>query len=399
MKILQLLNRVPWPLKDGGAIAVYNTMKGLSGLNTEITVASLNTSKHFVANIPEELSSIAKWHTCYIDNKVKLTSAFFNLFTNDSYNVSRFYSKEFEMMLQKILAENEFDVIVCESIYMAIYAKSIRKYSKAMLVLRQHNVESDIWKTLYSNESNPLKKWYFGLLTQRLELFERSNLNIFDAIVPITEFDKKRFTEMGAIVPMFVSPVGFTLNNFKPLIIPDKIDKLYHLGSMEWMPNQEAMLWFLKNVWPEVSKLHSDLTFHLAGRGMPDSFSELQLPNLQVDGEVSDSKAYVSDKHIMIVPLFAGSGIRIKIIEAMAQGKVIVSTPLGAQGINGKSGQHFFIANDFQSFVDTITALVTQKGLAAKIGQQAHLYALEHFDNNKVSERLLTFYNTLISNK
>lgn len=399
MKILQLLNRVPWPLKDGGAIGFYQLTKGYHDAGAEVTVASLNTSKHYVETLPQELTSIAQWHTSFIDNRVKPIDALINLFTSESYNVSRFYSIKFDKLLESLLGEQKFDVIICESIYMAVYAKLIRKHSNALLVLRQHNVETDIWQTLYHNEKNPIKKWYYGLLANRLERFEREHLNIFDAIIPITDFDKNRLMEMGAKVPMFISPVGLNLINTKQAIIPHHIDKLYHLGSMEWLPNQEAMLWFLKNVWPEIHQLHPKLTFHLAGRGMPESFKQLNIPNVIVDGEVVDSIAYASDKHIMIVPLFAGSGIRIKIIEAMAQGKVIISTTLGAQGIQGVSGKHFFIADDKSGFIDSVNQLISIEGLAKQIGSNAHHLALELFDNNKVSERLLSFYQTLISNK
>ncbi|MFN6342698.1 MAG: glycosyltransferase family 4 protein [Bacteroidota bacterium] len=392
MKILQLMNRVPWPLKDGGAIGFYQLTKGYFDAGAQVTVAALNTSKHFVQTLPEELTKMADWHLFYIDNRVKPLPAFLNLFSSESYNISRFYNKAFEAKLEQLVSTHEFDTIVFESIYMATYLPAIRKHTKALCVLRAHNVECDIWKTLYENESNPLKRRYLHLLYTRLKKFEQAKLNDFDLIVPITEYDKHRLAELGCTVPQYISPTGANVAGLVPCVIPKKPESIYHLGSMEWMPNQEAMLWFLNNVWPRVHHMHPHTSFYLAGRGMPQSFFKLDAAGVQVDGEVADAEAYVTEKHIMVVPLFAGSGMRIKIIEAMARGKVIIATPLGAQGIPGISGQHFILCNTADEFIHAIDSCIREEGKAAAIGRAAHEFVMEHFDNNKVSKRLLSIY-------
>jgi hypothetical protein len=392
MRILQLMNRVPWPLKDGGAIGFYQLTKGYHDAGAHVTVAALNTSKHFVQNLPEELSKMADWHLSYVDNRVKPLAAFLNLFSSESYNISRFYSKTFEAELVRLVSSQPFDTIVFESIYMATYLPAIRRQTKALCVLRAHNVECDIWKTLYENESNPLKRAYLHMLYTRLKKFEQSTLNDFDLVVPITEYDKNRLSELGCTVPQFVSPTGANVAGMIPCTIPDYPTSVYHLGSMEWMPNREAMEWFLKHVWPAIYSTHPQTTFYLAGRGMPNSFLDINIAGVQVDGEVADAETYVTDKHIMVVPLFAGSGMRIKIIEAMARGKVIIATPLGAQGIPGVSGKHFLLCNTAEEFTTAIHTCLREKGKAAAIGRAAHEFVMEHFDNNKVSKRLLNTY-------
>lgn len=399
MKILQLMNRVPWPLKDGGTICNYQGLKGYAQNSCEVTTAALNTSKHHVNELPPELTRLAKWHLTEVDNRVKPLDAFLNLFTSESYNVTRFYTSAFEQQVINLLQKNRYDVIVFESIFMATYLPAVRKHTHALCVLRAHNVECDIWKTLYENEKNPIKKWYLNLLYKRLKAFEQKVINDFDLIVPITDTDKYRLVELGCARPQYVSPMGANIQDIPSAKIPAKPDCIYHLGSMEWMPNQEAMHWFIQEVWPDIHKRHPGIRFYLAGRGMPQSFMQMNIDGIQVDGEVPDASEYVSDKHIMVVPLFAGSGMRIKIIEAMARGKVIIATPLGAQGIHGVSGTHFIICQTADEFSEAINRCLTEEGFAAKVGEAARQFVLEHFDNNKVSVRLLNEYRNQLELK
>src|SRR5689334_15168071 len=142
MRILQIMNRVPWPLKDGGALGYYNYIKGYHDAGCEVTVAAMNTSKHFVQmeELPAEVKQLADWRTSYVDNRVKPVDAFLNLFSSQSYNIQRFISPAFEQLLVDLLHEKAFDVIIFESLFVAHYIDIVRMHSKALLVLRQHNV-------------------------------------------------------------------------------------------------------------------------------------------------------------------------------------------------------------------------------------------------------------------
>ncbi len=398
MKILQLMNRVPWPLKDGGSMAMYSCTKGYANSGCQVTVAALNTSKHFVKDIPTELSSIATWHTCFIDNHIKPLGALESLIKNTSYNVVRFYSQSFEQMLIQLLKKQTFDVIVFESVYMALYLDTVRLYSDALLVLRQHNVEYKIWNTLSATEANPVKKYYLRILTKQLKKFEQSKLNSFDAIVPITQSDLDDFRKMNCDIPAWVSPAGIDIVEYdtdesqsEPII--------FHLGSMEWMPNQEAIKWFLKDVWPIVHLRYPNLTCEIAGRGMPKEMMSMNVPNVTIHGEVKSATDFMRNKSIMIVPLFAGSGIRVKILEGFAMGKAIVTTTLGMQGIVCQHEKHLLIADGAAEFADAICRLVGSAELRNHISLNARKLATEVYDNNKVIQQLLNFYKQLITHK
>jgi len=395
------MNRIPWPLKDGGSIGYFKCIEGYSKAGCEVTVAALNTQKHFfdVNKIPEEVKKLADWNASYIDNRVKIAGAFLNLFTNKSYNISRFISTDFELLLTDLLRKKSFDVIVFESLFMMPYFDIVSRNSSALTVLRQYNIEHEIWKTLAQNERNPFKKGYLNLLTNRLENFEKENINTCDMLTVLTQNDKDDLIKMGATKPIHIAPIGIELSKFKFDSVSEKKISLFHLGSMEWLPNQEAIKWFIENVWNRISAKFPDLKFYIAGRGMPDSFKQLKIKNLIVEGEVEDANKFMEGKQIMIVPLFSGSGLRVKILEGMAAGKTIVSTKLGAQGIEYENCKHLMIADTAGEFINAIEELVTNPGYAFELGRNAKTLIEEKYDNTKIIEQLLYVYEGQIREK
>ena len=398
MRILQIMNRVPWPLKDGGSLGYYNYAKGYADAGVDLTVCALNTNKHFfkLDDLPEHVKHLGKWHATEINTDVKAVDALLNLFGSKSYNIERFYSIEFEQLLLKTIAENTFDVIVFESIFVAPYIDKIRNKTKAICILREHNVEFQIWETLAKGSNNPIKKAYLKLLASRMQISEKKYLNCFDGITTVTSQDAQVFKLMGCVKPIFVSPFGIDITRIHPGNLPQEVNSVFHLGSMEWLPNQQAMHWFLKEVWPSVLKEIPTAKFYLAGRGMPLSFNQYISDSVKIIGEVDDAVSFMQQKQLMIVPLFAGSGIRVKILEGMAMGNAILTTSLGVQGIEGIDGVHFAIANNPSDFVKGIIKLLKHPHLMAEMSKEARKLAAEKYDNTKVIANVLSFYNELL---
>lgn len=395
LRVLLLMNRVPWPLRDGGTLAHYNLYRGLADAGCDVTLAALNTSKHFadVAQLPASFTRLGSLHTAYVDNRVKPLSAFLNLFTSKSYHVERFISADFRQVLINVLKHQTVDLIIADGLFMAPYVDVIRQHSKAPLWLRQHNVEYRIWETLAGQTTNPVKKWYISLLARRLKKFEQQAINTFDAVVTLTTDDEAALRALGCNKPMLVAPVGMTFTPSVSQIQPQAFT-VFHLGAMDWLPNQQAMEWFVKEVWPLVIKAVPQAIFYMAGKSMPEGFKQFQSKSIKVVGEVDDAAVFMLGKQIMIVPLFAGSGIRVKILEGMSLGKAIVSTTLGVQGIQAANGTHLLVADDVNSFAKAIIQLLTNTTEAESMGKKAQQLAFEVYDNGKVTDKLLKFYNT-----
>jgi polysaccharide biosynthesis protein PslH len=395
MNILQITNRFPWPLKDGGALGYYNFTKGYHQAGVNLTLASLNTEKHLIVyeELPNHVKELADIHLTYVDNRIKPLDAFLNLFTNKSYHVERFISSDFEKQLKELCQRKTFDVVVFESIFVAPYLNVIRQNSKAVCVLRQHNIEYKIWETLAEIEGNILKRWYLKLLAKRLKKYELNQLNLFDGISAITQIDKDLLLAANCHQPIEVFPFGIPTDSLSVNRENMEILSVFHLGSMDWMPNQEAMKWFIQEVWDKVNREFPTLPFYLAGRNIPDSFFAYDKQrNVHVLGEIDDAIAFMNQKAIMIVPLFSGSGIRVKILEGMALGKCIISTDLGAQGIDITDGENILIANTAEEFVKKISYLVAHPNEITRIGNNASSLAKEKYDNQKIIQKLLRFY-------
>lgn len=391
LAVLQLVNRIPWPLKDGGNVAHYNLFNGLQQIGFTVTLAALNTSKHFVdiSTLPTTFTN-ANLITSYIDNNIKPIDALFNLFTKKSYHVQRFISREFKNKLKSLLQQSTFDVVIIDGLYMMPYIELIRQYSKATVVLRQHNTEYKIWQTLAIAETNGIKKWYLQLLSNRLRHFEEQAINQVDRLIALTSADADSFKTMGCDKPIAVIPVGVELH--KPFteteIIPASV---FHIGAMDWMPNVQAMHWFLQQVWPKVIAKQPTAVFYMAGKKMPDEFSVYQNNNVKIIGEVQNAQQFMADKQIMVVPLFAGSGIRIKIIEGMSMAKQIVTTTLGAEGISGQTDKHFIVADEPQQFADAICKLIANNSFATQLGIDAQHMASNNYDYIKVAQKTIEF--------
>ena len=171
MKILQVCSKVPYPSKDGGSIAMNILTEGLIACGNQVTVLAMRTSKN---NIKEEEIDPAyrkktPYRSVFIDTSVKLFPAFLNLFSSKSYNVIRFYSREFEEALISLLIKENFDIVQLETLWVTPYVEAIRKNSRAKIIFRSHNVEYSIWERLAALTHNPLKRSYLKLLASRLK--------------------------------------------------------------------------------------------------------------------------------------------------------------------------------------------------------------------------------------
>lgn len=400
MRILQLCNRVPWPPNGGGAIATLNMTRAYYELGHELHLLCLNTRKLYVdpATLPALFSEIASFKAVNINTDVTAPGALLNLlFSRKSYNISRFYSRAFEKELIALLQAKEFDIIQLEGLHIGLYIPVIRRYSKAKIALRAHNLEYLIWERLAETEHNPIKRYYLDILAKRLVNFEIKAVKSVDLIVPMTQVDAETFTEMAPQTALFVSPVGLNLDEY----VIDKSKKewpgIFHLGALNWMPNVQAIEWYLKEIWPGLHKQFPKLRFYIAGRDMPAWLSKLEAVGVEAIGEVPSAVAFMNSKSIMVVPLLSGSGMRIKIIEGMALGKTIVSTSIGAEGIAYEDGKNIFIADEPEDFINAIKKCINNPEFASKIGKNARLLAETEFDNLVLVKKLIGFYEGQIT--
>ena len=401
MKILQLCHKVPFPPYDGGTIAMNNITQGLLSEGHRVKVLAVETPKHRVLSedMPEDYLKSVDFDSVFIDTTLSFWAAFKTIFTRKSYQVSRFYSKGFANKLAEILQKETFDIIQLESIFMAPYLPVIRQFSTAKIVLRNHNIEHLIWHRVINNEPNPLKRWAIRYFSRQLKRYECNLGSQIDAFAAISEPDYQFFKECYHNIPGTVIPFGVDLENYPENedYMPSGTPELFHVGSMNWLPNVEGIEWFLDEVWPQIHEKFPEITFTIAGRQIPEKISQRADNNVIIAGEVASANDFMAEKDIMIVPLLSGSGVRVKIIEGMALGKTIITTTIGAEGLAVEHGKNILIANTPDEFLECISKCVASPDICTILGENARNFVALNHNNDLITNRLIEFYGTLLA--
>ena len=399
MRILQLCHKPPLPAIDGGCIAMNNITQGLLAADHAVKVLTIETHKHPFR--PEEMPADYVERTAieavFVDTKVNLVDAFSNLVTSDSYNISRFFSTDFDIKLMDILQEQEFDVIHLESLFMTPYISTVRRFSNARVVVRSHNLEYKIWERMAQGASNTAKRFYINHLAKQLKKYELQVFKQIDGIAAITHEDAQKYLDLGCKKPVLTIPFGINVDSYPIKLDEAEHPSLFHLGSMDWMPNQEGVNWLLEKVWPILSAQQPDLKLYLAGRNMNAELQALNLPNVVVVGEVESAMDFMNSKSVMLVPLLSAGGMRVKIIEGMALGKTVISTSVGAEGIEYKNLENILIADNADEFAFMVNKVINDAELYRTIGTSARNLIETKYDNKVITAKLEAFYHQLLN--
>jgi polysaccharide biosynthesis protein PslH len=395
LKILQLTRKVPWPYVDGESMAVRFMVKGMNKAGVSWDILAMNTTKHQVDR--EQATDILKADYrdidfVEIDNRLKIIPLIKNLIANRSYHISRFVSEAYREKLIQKLRYNQPDIVQLESLYLAPYIDTIREYSDAKIVLRAHNIEWQIWERVAESTSNPVKKLYLNIAWKQLKRFETETLRKIDALVPISRLDEAAFNSMGYTCPVFYFPIGID-TRFFDYRLPDfsRPLMLHFIGSLDWIPNIEGITWFVNEIWPKIRTLFPNTGLRIAGRNTPPEIYQLAGNGVEVEGEVADAIAYVQAGQVSIVPLLSGSGMRAKIIEAMALGSIVISTSIGAEGIPATHRESILFADTGQEFADALSFIQRNPDKAAEMSLKARRLVEEHFDVFTFSKGYSTF--------
>jgi glycosyltransferase involved in cell wall biosynthesis len=383
MRVLQIAHKPPKPSKDGGSLAIANLTENLLSLGADVTLLSINTSKHPFgakeANYP--LYQKLNHRSFFLETKPNPIDAFSNFVTNDSYHVTRFFSVSLDLYLSELLKEEEFDLVILESIFSMPYFDTIRRYSKAKIALRAHNIEHLIWENITKSYSNKFIVKYLEYANKLLKAYEEESIRKVDAVITLTENDLSLLKSYSPEKPFYCNPFSVNvekLSNLSKNNEPINFD-LFHIGAMDWVPNQQGISWFVKEIFSDLNQTQPDLELHLAGKSLDHKLYEKNKGVIN-HGEVASSIDFMSSHSALIVPLHAASGQRVKIVQAMAMGKPIISTSLGAKGLNLVNGTHFIEANSESEFKASISALKSNKELQRKLSENCISKVKECFD-------------------
>jgi len=236
---------------------------------------------------------------------------------------------------------------------------------------------------------------YLKILAKQLKQYETNVINNVDGIAAITDEDGLKYLNLGCKKPIITIPFGIEIANSNNSNEKEVEKNLFHIGSMDWKPNLEGIAWFGESVWPKIQEVYPNLKFNIAGRNMPNWLINVGWNNYINHGEVANAKDFISNNSIMVVPLLSAGGMRIKIIEAMALGKVVISTSIGAEGIEYKDRDNILIANKKSDFIKQLFWLFEDDYRMIKIGERARRLVEDKYNNDIINEQLVQFYKSL----
>lgn len=397
MKLLILSTKLPYPPKDGGAIATLNLARGLADTGVEVSMLTFNTTKHYTnpADLPGELKGKITFHTIDRDTTIRILPALFNLvFSRKPYIAERYRDRKFRKKLTGLLASAPFGFVQLEGPYLAQYIPLIRRSCSAKISLRAHNVEHRIWKKRREHETGLLRKLYYGLLAKRIRRLEEDTLRKIDLLIPISPNDAAILGKETSL-PSIIIPAGLNMQEYQATAGDSGTDICF-IGALDWSPNQEGLAWFIDLVLPALLKEKPGTRLHVAGRNAPPGLTSLlSHPAVVYHGEVEDAREYMSGYGILAVPLLTGSGIRIKILEGMAMGMCVVTTTTGAEGLPVRNGTHLFIEDDPEKFALRLLENLGDRSRQQAVGREARKMIQENFDTFTIASRLGALYNKM----
>jgi polysaccharide biosynthesis protein PslH len=362
------------PLDSGGKIRSYNILRELAR-NHRVTFFGFHSEQENAAH--SELQNIFERVVCcplqlpaaksfaeFIDYSA-------GIFSREPYAIRKYCRPHVTRELRKLVRSETYDVIVCDFL---VAAGVIPWDAPCPKVLFTHNVEAMIWKRHYEVARNPLWKLLSFREWKAMSRAERTYLQKADHVLAVSETDRDFFAGVIPMEKLTVIPTGVDIDYFQPAQSEEEPNTLVFTGSMDWLPNEDGIFNFVQEILPRICQQIPTTKLYIVGRRPSRRLQTLASENpdhVHLTGWVDDIRPYLGKGAVCIVPLRIGSGTRLKIFEAMAMGKAVVSTTIGAEGLPGRHGTELLLADSPDDFAQCVTMLLRDAALRRKIGTAA----------------------------
>ncbi len=389
MKVLFITHKPSFPQIDGGCVASAQILMGLEKSELDYRVATLYTPKHpyskqtFPPEIQAQIVLAHEIHSTDLLRNLKLW-----LSKKHSIFLGRFYDKSFANELALLCREFQPNIIHFESLFAAVYLQELRLISNAKFVLRSHNIEHQLWEDRLS-QGGVMKKTLLNYAVKRLKIEEIEIYKQVHGIAAMAQSEVDFAASHHIKTPIIHLPTGSQEQTTKSTLGND----FFHLAAMDWEPNIKGLQWLLSKVWT-TQNFQDKNVLHIAGKNL-NSDEHSNVAGIINHGMVADSKAFMCDYGIMLVPLFEGSGLRIKIIEAGSLGVPIIATGKAVEGIGLENGKHYLEANDAEEFGQAMRLLMNDVSLRRNLGSEIHTFMRNHYDQVQLNGQLLEFYRNI----
>ncbi len=383
MKILFLQKRPLFPTDTGGKIRTLNVVRYLAQWHDVTYLCNLNPGEEQYVEPMRQLG--VRLVTLPWKETARSDPRFYgqlagNLLSRYPFNVNKDYDPALRRCAQQLLSDEPFDLLICDFVQMARNAIGLPVSAS---VLFQHNVEAEIFKRHASSDRGLLRRGFMGLQWKKMRRFEGEAGRAFDAVVAVSNRDKEIYEHDYHWPHVKVIDTAVDVDCFHPFDNEETKDRVVFVGSMDWLPNEDGVVDFVKTTWPQILQQRPTATFQIVGRNPSQAVQQLKTtPGVEVVGTVPDVRPYLAGASVVIVPLRIGGGTRLKIFEAMAMRKAVVSTTLGAEGLDAVDGKHIALADTPDAFADKVVELLGDENARTEMATNA----LDHVRTNYSAE-------------
>jgi len=403
MRILWLKTELLHPVDKGGKIRTYQMLKELRR-DHEITYLTLDDgsaekdARSLATEYCHELICIPH------QQRKKFTPGFYaelgmNLVSNLPYAISKYESRAMRSQIEQLTSTRDYDVVVCDFLAPAV---NLPRNLRCPTILFQHNVEAMIWKRHAEVASNPLKRTYLSGQWRQMVAFESVMCRRVDSVIAVSREDTETMRREYKVTAIDEVPTGVDTEFFRPRHAEKREPyNLVFTGSMDWLPNEDAIQYFTSEIMPLIKQQVTELTLTVVGRNPYPALVELSKrdPSIIVTGRVDDVRPYMERASAYIVPLRIGGGTRLKIYEAMAMEKPIISTTVGAEGLPVRNESELLLADSPAEFAAAVVRTLTDQEFAFHLGRRAAILVRQEFGWRRVAQRFAELCEQTLDNK
>ncbi len=395
MKILFLTTKFPYPPDSGAKIRDFNLIKEISKEH-DISLVSFIQDESEKRNLEFLRPYCKSIEVIRERGKINLlTAIFISLFTKKPFTIAKFYSSRMKQKIREVLNNNRVELIHCSHLHMAQYVENVKDIPK---ILDEHNVEFFLIKRYLKEQKNLVKKMFvFFLQYLKLAGYESNIARKFDHCFVVSEIDKKNLESIAPRASLIVISNGVDVDRYKPQEADVQPNSLVFTAVMDWFPNEDAILYFYDKIWSLIKKEIEDVRLCVVGRNPSNKIVSLskQEGNITVTGYVEDVRLYIAKSSVYIVPLRIGGGSRLKILEAMAMGKTVISTSIGCEGLNVADNENILIADSPEDFAVKTKMSLKDGGLRKKIENNARRLVTDQYSWDIICKKVNGVYKEI----
>ena len=394
MKILAVTTKSPFPLYEGRALRTYNLLKETAKRHEVHLLSFIQT--------PEEVDGIE--HMKQVCASVRALPLYMNGALPKAYDVLRelgsasplmamkYRTREMRRLIREALRRESFDLVHLDMLNLAEY---IGDLGDVPTVLVEHNVESALLRRRVEAERGAARRAYFDYQLRKLARYEAWACREADHVIAVSDADNQQLRELSGHTRVTTIENGVDTAYFQQGARAVRPNSAVFVGGLTWYPNLDAMEYFSTRVLPLIVDHIPDFEITVVGKNPPQVLNEsvAKNPRIRLAGLVDDVRPYIEQAAVYLVPLRIGGGTRLKILDALACGKALISTSVGCEGLDLEPDKHLLVADDPGEFAAKVVALLSDPARASALGRDGRQAVRERYEWKVIAERLMAVYD------